>query len=121
MLHAEREKALAMASGPKRHIAWFDQWVADDMAFTGADGVIDTKVKQPVRGNLLSGAWKIETVSIDNITVRVFGESAIVTATQTEGSHLKGKDSAGRFQYTHVWVKREGRWQIVAGHATRLP
>ena len=117
---AEREKAVAMTSGPKHHIAWFDQWIADDIVFTGADGQVSSDIKSTVRQNLTSGAWKVEHVSIDNLNVRVFGESAVVTATQTEKSRFHSKDSGGRFQYTHVWVKLGGRWQIVGGHVTRL-
>src|SRR5688572_29396889 len=64
LTQAEREKAVAMTSGPKQHIAWFDQWIADDIVFTGADGQVSSEMKNTVRQNLTSGAWKVEDVSI---------------------------------------------------------
>lgn len=112
---AEREKAVDMASG-----RWTERWVADDFVITGADGEVHSHSKNQVLENIKSGAWKVETVAIDNINVRVFGDAAFVTATQTEKSQFHGKDSGGRYQYTHVWVKRAGRWQVVAAHVTRL-
>lgn len=115
LAQAEREKAVDMASG-----RWSERWVADDIVVTGADGIVLSNAKAPILENIRSGAWKVEAVSIDNVDVRVFGEAAVVTATQTERSQFRGADSGGRFQYTHLWVKRGGRWQVVAAHVTRL-
>ena len=111
----EREKAVDLASG-----RWTERWVADDFVITSADGQVHSSTKKQGLDDIRSGAWKVETVSIDNVNVRVFGNAAVVTATQTEKSQFKGKDSGGKFQYTHVWVKRDGRWQVVAAHVTLL-
>lgn len=115
LAQAERQKAVDMASG-----RWTERWVADDLVITGADGMVLPNAKAPILENIRSGAWKVEAISVDNINVRVFGEAAVVTATQTERSQFRGADSGGRFQYTHLWVKRRGRWQVVAAHVTRL-
>jgi hypothetical protein len=120
LLQAERDKPVAMMSGPADHMAWFDKWIADDMVSTGPDGQVTRDVKALVRDLLSSGAWKVETVAVENIGVRVFGEAAVVTATQSEQSQLNGVDVGGRFQYTHVWANRGGRWQVVAAHTTLL-
>ncbi|HUQ99342.1 MAG TPA: nuclear transport factor 2 family protein [Gemmatimonadaceae bacterium] len=104
-----------MASG-----RWSERWIADDFVITGADGILLSNAKAPILEHIRSGAWRVESVSVDNIDVRVFGETAVVTATQTERSQFLGTDSGGRFQYTHVWAKRRGRWQVVAAHVTRL-
>ena len=115
LAQAEREKAIDMASG-----RWTERWTADDFVITGADGVLLSHAKPQILENIRSGAWKVETVSVDNIDVRVFDDAAVVTATQTERSQFRGADSGGRFQYTHLWVKRGGKWQVVAAHVTRL-
>jgi hypothetical protein len=115
LAQAEREKAVDMASG-----RWTERWIADDLVITGADGIVLSNAKAQSLENIRSGAWKVEAVSVDNIEVRVFGEAAVVTAIQTEKSQFRGADSGGRFQYTHLWVKRGGQWQVVAAHVTRL-
>jgi len=59
-------------------------------------------------------------VSIDGIKVRVFGDTAVVTYGQTEKSQYKGKDSSGRTMWTDIFVKRNGKWQLVANHSSRV-
>ena len=46
--------------------------------------------------------------------VRVFGDTAVVTASDTEESSLKGKDTSGKYVWMDVFVMRNGRWQAVA-------
>jgi hypothetical protein len=117
---AEQEKAAAMTSGLKDFIVWFDRWMADDFAITGADGRVNAGSKAEALKGLAASNWTYESVSVDNLSVHVFGETAVVTATQTERNHKDGKELGGRFQFTHVYVNRDGRWRIVAGHAMRI-
>jgi ketosteroid isomerase-like protein len=55
----------------------------------------------------------------DEIKVRVYGRTAIFTG------RLIGKAPSGAVvlasRFTHVFVKRSGRWQCVAGQSTGLP
>jgi hypothetical protein len=44
--------------------------------------------------------------------VRLFGNTAIVTGT--------GSDGAGRYAWLDVFVRRNGRWQAVAPQSTKL-
>ncbi len=43
--------------------------------------------------------------------VRVFGNSAVVTGSETEKSSYQGKDTSGKSAWTDVWVMRNGKWQ----------
>ena len=115
LIGAEREKESDLHSG-----RWHERWIADDCVSTNADGSILVNPKPVVLANIKSGAWRVESVVIDNVKVRLFGDAAVVTATQIEKSKFQGKDSGGRYQYTHVWVRRDGQWQVVATHTTRL-
>jgi len=48
---------------------------------------------------------------VDSITIRFYGDAAIAFG----GEAWKKKDgSAGRNLWTDTWVRRQGRWQIVA-------
>jgi ketosteroid isomerase-like protein len=62
----------------------------------------------------------IETVEIGDLSVRVFGESAVVTGRTTYAT--SGADAVTMtLRFTDVFVRRAGRWEVVASHATRLP
>jgi ketosteroid isomerase-like protein len=53
-------------------------------------------------------------------TVRLYGDSAIVLGVTTVEGSADGEAFAADFQYTDTWVRRGGRWKIVASHASRL-
>jgi len=53
--------------------------------------------------------------------VRVFGNTAVVTGTDTEKSSYKGKDTSGKYVWTDVFVQRNGRWQAAASQSVKVP
>lgn len=61
----------------------------------------------------------IESQKVDEIVVRPYGDSAVVTGRTTV---VTGGASAVTvsLRFTDVFERRNGRWQIVASHATRL-
>jgi hypothetical protein len=55
----------------------------------------------------------------------VGGGSELVEVKKTEAGNFerarfKGKEIAPRYRRTTVWVKRDGRWQCVSFHASRM-
>jgi hypothetical protein len=68
-----------------------------------------------------SGKLKYESVKFDEIKVHPYGETAVVTARSTAKGQDNGKDFSGQYRYTRVYVKRQGRWQLVATQSTRIP
>jgi ketosteroid isomerase-like protein len=57
----------------------------------------------------------------EDFRVRVYGDSAVVTAlTRTKGK-FTGQDFSTQERATDVFVKRDGRWQCVLTHLTRFP
>ena len=61
----------------------------------------------------------LESISSEMVTTRVYGETAVVALRGTMKGTLRGKDMSGDYLETAVWVKRDGRWQVVAAHLTR--
>jgi ketosteroid isomerase-like protein len=103
----------------KRDLATIDRIVADDFSGILWDGNSDSKAQH--LESVRSGRYKLEAAKLDISKVRVFGDIALVTLTITEKSQLEGKDSSGKFLYTDIWNKRNGRWQIVAAHGCKAP
>ena len=61
----------------------------------------------------------IETLKVDDLSVRVFGDAAVVTG-RTTATTSGAKPATLTLRFTDVFIRRAGRWQVVASHATRL-
>ena len=63
------------------------------------------------------GTYRLDDVRIMTLdSVVVFNALATTTTTKASGEQL-----ARTQRFTDVLVRREGRWQLVAGHASRVP
>jgi ketosteroid isomerase-like protein len=68
-----------------------------------------------------SGVLTHDVMESEGLRVRVYKDSAVVTAvTRTKGKFM-GQEFSTRERATDVFVKRDGRWQCVLTHLTRFP
>jgi ketosteroid isomerase-like protein len=65
-----------------------------------------------------SGQLRYESMNITDMVVRLYGDTAVVTARADVKGHQLGEDFSGPYRYTRVWVRRNGRWQAVSYQAT---
>ena len=65
-----------------------------------------------------SGQLRYEAMNITDMVVRVYGDTAVVTARADVRGHQLGEDFSGPYRYTRVWIRRNGQWQIVSYQAT---
>jgi len=92
--------------------------VADDWIIVDPNGEIvgRTRFFEVIK----SGALTHDIMESEDFRVRVYGESAVVTAiTSTKGKFM-GQEFSTRERATDVFVKRDGRWQCVLTHLTRF-
>ncbi|MEE2612028.1 MAG: nuclear transport factor 2 family protein, partial [Pseudomonadota bacterium] len=56
------------------------------------------------------------------LNVRVYGKNfAIGNGDHHEaGEDKDGKPFSWKFRFTNVWVRQNGKWQVVAGHSSLL-
>jgi uncharacterized protein (TIGR02246 family) len=103
---------------------FFDRVFADDFTHTNHAGVLRTKAQW--MANHKFDAEKpaksaYDTFDVDDLAVRVYGDTAVVTGRSTpKGRDSKGGAITGQYRFTRVWVKRQGRWQVVAFQGTRV-
>src|SRR5262245_46232188 len=80
-------------------------------------------------GNVLSkaqvmkefgGDRKIESGSLDDLSVRLYGDAAVVTGRSSFTGSYQGKHASVTQRFTDVFIKRDGHWQVVASHATQI-
>jgi ketosteroid isomerase-like protein len=93
-----------------------EQIYADDLIFTNAEGGVSHKSDE-VR-SVRSGDLKLESIEMSDVKVQDLGGVAVVTGKLIEKGRYKTEDLGGAYRFTDVWVKRSGRWQLVAGQET---
>jgi uncharacterized protein (TIGR02246 family) len=102
----------------KGDTATLDRIWADDFTFTNSSGEVQTKAQR--MAEIKSGELKFESLSRDDVQVRVYGDAAVVTSRGTVKGQRRGQDISGQSRGTSVYVKKQGRWQVVATHVTRI-
>lgn len=99
-------------------VAALDSIYADDYTLVNESGVITTKA--PRLAALKSGELKYESVKFDEVNVRMYGNTAVITYRVTSKGMLKGQAIGGQFRATSTYVKLNGRWQIAAAQVTAI-
>jgi ketosteroid isomerase-like protein len=104
----------------QRDIPALEKIWADDYVFVNATGDVLTKAQR--LANAKSGVTKLDSINEEeNITVRVYQNSAVATSRVTIKGKYSGQPIGGQYRSTHVWVKGPEGWQLVANQLTALP
>ena len=94
--------------------AALDRLYADDFIGVGPSGAVRTKPQ--VMADFTSGTLKFQYITTDEVQVRVYGNTAVETGLSTMKGEDRGKTVPQDTRFTRVWVKQQGRWQLVANH-----
>jgi ketosteroid isomerase-like protein len=62
-----------------------------------------------------------KAMDMEDTTYRVYGKTALVQTKMTVKNAQNGEDRTLPLSVLMVWVKEQGRWQMVARQSTRLP
>ena len=102
----------------KNDVAWLTPVLADDASFVSSMGVRQTKTE--VLADFK--AEKTKTCQVDQMQVRVYGDTAVVTGRwRISGTDAKGKPfPTPESMFTDTFVRRNGQWQCVASHSSAL-
>ncbi len=115
LIQIEHDWANALVKGD---LTTWSRCLAEDWIGTTPDGSIVTKAG--AYADLKSHAVARTLFRVDDLKVRLYGDAAIVFGLETEKSKIHGKDMSGQYRFTDVFVKRDGRWQAVASHSSRV-
>jgi ketosteroid isomerase-like protein len=63
---------------------------------------------------------QVDTWTVDEFTVKVFGDTAVVWFTQRMTGPVQGKPTEIVSRYMDVFVNRDGSWLCVGSQSTRL-
>ena len=64
--------------------------------------------------------YVVHSYSFDEVRVQDYGDAAVMRSRYQQKATVFGNDRSGAMLITDVWVKREGRWQVVARHTSPL-
>ncbi len=118
LIRLEREWGDAIV---KRDVAAMDRILAEDYVMTSPEGLVVT------RGKILEffrsprdAPPAITGADNDDISARIYGETAVVSYRFTLKLRSEGRDTESPFRHTDVFVKKDGRWRCVSRQATRI-
>jgi ketosteroid isomerase-like protein len=93
--------------------------IASDWTLTGPDGRVSTRA-DVLRDVFVTRTHRIIALTVDDVHARVFGDAAVVTGR----THGRGESANTPYdvviRFTDVFIRRDGRWQAVASHASLL-
>src|ERR1700751_2076440 len=95
-----------------------DRIYAADFIGVGPSGTVRTKPQ--VISDFTSGELKFQSITTDEVQVRIYGNTAVETGRSTMNGQDRGKAVPRDNRFTRVWVKQQGRWRLVLNHYSPL-
>ena len=95
-----------------------DRIYAADFIGVGPSGRVRTKPQ--VISDFTSGDLKFQSITTDEVQVRVYENTAVETGLSTMIGQDKNKVVPRDNRFTRVWIKLQGNWQLVANHYSLL-
>ncbi|MES2731913.1 MAG: nuclear transport factor 2 family protein [Bacteroidota bacterium] len=93
--------------------------LADDLVYTHSNGQTDTKANFIY--TISSKKTEYKSIQPESVQIREYGTTAVVNGQARVHVFMNGQELKLLLRYTDVYVKRKGRWQMVAWQSTRLP
>ncbi len=100
------------------NIPALDHLLADDYLGVTANGTLETKAD--LLAMRRSGTMRFSELTLSDLKVRVYGDTAVVTSRAELSGTNGGTDISGHYRYTRVYNRRQGQWRIVSFEASRI-
>jgi ketosteroid isomerase-like protein len=103
-----------------RDLNYLSRVYADELSIASTEGRIASK--EVVLGNMKRGPEGVTRLfRLEQMRVRVVGDTAIVTAINNIGVQIGNQERKGKVRFTDTYVRRQGNWQLLASHSSRMP
>jgi hypothetical protein len=103
----------------KGDASWGEKYDADDYVGIGQSGTQGDK--KTSLDSLRSGRTKYEKIELKDLKITQYGpNTAIARGTAYAKGTTGGQDFDGQYAYSRVWVKRNGKWQVVSFQVTKM-
>jgi len=101
-----------------RDVAFLDSILAEDFIVTYDDGTRGDKARELELAETFN--QRVVSATQEDFIVQVYDDSAVVWFTLRVVGIRQGQEVELTLRYTDVWVQRDGRWQCVSSHSTRV-
>ena len=101
-----------------RDVEFLDSVLADEFIVTYDDGARGDKARELALAESFN--QRVLSATQDDFIVQVHGDAAVVWFTLRVVGVRRGERAELTLRYTDVWVMRDGRWQCVSSHSTRV-
>lgn len=102
----------------KRDVAAMNTIVADDFTITFSDGSMQTKPQ--IIESLKRPGGSSSKFYTEDVRSRQYGDTVILIGLVVSEWKQNDKPMIDRSRYTDTYVKRNGRWQVVASHLSKM-
>lgn len=118
LAQAERTWQRALETGDVKLLEGF---VDDACTFIGPDGEFEER-EAYLAGyrQLASLGVQVKKVDMDQVKMRVLGDTAIVTGHVIAQVSVQGQSIVEDVRFTRVYARRGAAWKMVAGQGTRI-
>jgi uncharacterized protein (TIGR02246 family) len=89
----------------------FEELLADDAVLVDQEGRGARAKRKVVEAHRPGKGPKFTAVDMSDLQIVDHGHAAVVTCT----GRFSGPQFTGALKFMRVWLKKDGRWQIVAG------
>jgi len=100
-------------------VSALERVLTEDFTLTLSNGEVSTRANEI--NELQTGKIHYDVFENYDMTARLYGDATAVVIGQTR---VKGTSEGKAFdrivQFTDTLIKRDGRWQLAAGHVSRL-
>lgn len=111
-----------LAAVPRGDRQVFDKFFADDVIYTRSAGVTVNKAEIMKNIDVHAANEPSASYEAEDITVHPYGDNlAIVNFRLLMHRTKDGKQETARLRNTGTFLRRNGRWQVVAWQSTRVP
>src|SRR2546425_187687 len=116
LIELERQMSAALV---REDAAVLNRLWSNDLIFTFPNGKVSNKAQRLAGQKPAAPSSQSESETTnDEVKVYLYGNTAVVTVLSTWKNKTNNQEYSSQFQATHVWVKQEGRWQLVAAHVS---
>ena len=95
-----------------------DTLLGADLTYTHTDG--ERQNKAAFEADLRSGALAYLAAQPESVVVRAYGTTAVADGRAHMRVRADGKEIAFTIRFLEAYVRRRGRWELVAWQSTRL-
>jgi ketosteroid isomerase-like protein len=115
---AALEQRLARA-WVERDRTFIENLLAPDWTVTDPSGRVLTR-QQVLDETFSSSDRQIDVMAVDDVTVRLFGTSAVATGRTRAAGRYQEQTANVALRFTDVFQLVDGQWQIVVSHGTLI-